>query len=86
MAVYTMARAFNIKDNDIFNALGRYKGAWRRMEYRGNLKSQILNLKNIPIYDDYAHHPSKIKAALAGFAKISKIKNYLFFNLIKSSD
>ena len=41
MAVYTMARAFNIKDNDIFNALGRYKGAWRRMEYRGNLKSQI---------------------------------------------
>ena len=67
MAVYTMARAFNIKDNDIFNALGRYKGAWRRMEYRGNLKSQISNLKNIPIYDDYAHHPSKIKAALAGF-------------------
>ena len=66
MAVYTMAKAFNINNNDIFNALGKYKGAWRRMEYRGKFKIQNSKLK-IPVYDDYAHHPSKIKAALSGF-------------------
>ena len=66
LEVYALAKALGIKEKIIFTALGEYNGAWRRMEYRGNLKIKNLKLK-IPVYDDYAHHPSKIKASLAGF-------------------
>jgi UDP-N-acetylmuramate--alanine ligase len=66
LGVYCLAKALKIKDKALFGALGSYCGAWRRMEYRGNLKSQISNLK-ISVYDDYAHHPTEIKAALSGF-------------------
>jgi UDP-N-acetylmuramate--alanine ligase len=68
LGVYTLAKALGIKDKIIFSSLSRYRGAWRRMEYRGNLKSQISNLK-IPVYDDYAHHPTEIRATLAGIAQ-----------------
>jgi len=70
LAAYTLAKALKIKDKNIFSAITSYRGAWRRMEYRGNLKSQISNLK-IPVYDDYAHHPTEIKATLAGIAQKS---------------
>ncbi len=68
-------------------AIHEYKGSWRRMEYRGELrmKNNELRIKNnernernvkpivhhslfkIPVYDDYAHHPSEIKATLRAF-------------------
>ena len=75
LAVYALAKTLNIKEKDILKALNKYNGAWRRMEYKGNLKFQSASTNlggwrtkfKIPIYDDYAHHPSKIKAALAGF-------------------
>jgi len=84
LAVYALAKTLKIKDKDIFNALSRYQGAWRRMEYRGELRiknlgyrnkktretSSILNPKfSIPVYDDYAHHPTEIKATLSGIAQ-----------------
>ncbi|MEK7553478.1 MAG: UDP-N-acetylmuramate--L-alanine ligase [Patescibacteria group bacterium] len=71
-AVYFLSKSLGIKENIILKALSEYRGAWRRMEYRGNLKlrikkSIIHNSKFIiPIYDDYAHHPTEIKATLAG--------------------
>lgn len=66
LAVYTLAETLGIKEKNILKALSEYKGAWRRMEYKGKLKIENLKLK-IDVYDDYAHHPSKIKAALNGF-------------------
>jgi UDP-N-acetylmuramate--alanine ligase len=68
LAVYTLTKALNIKEKDIFNAISHYRGAWRRMEYRGQLKTHNSKLK-AKIYDDYAHHPTEIKATLAGIAK-----------------
>ncbi|MDP3015127.1 MAG: UDP-N-acetylmuramate--L-alanine ligase [bacterium] len=70
LAAYTLAKVLGIKEKDIFNAVGGYRGAWRRMELRGylNLKPKTKNLKPI-IYDDYAHHPTEIKATLAGIAQ-----------------
>lgn len=68
LAVYELSRLMNIKEKDIFGALGSFHGAWRRMEYRGNLKSQISKLKT-SVYDDYAHHPTEIKATLSGIAQ-----------------
>jgi UDP-N-acetylmuramate--alanine ligase len=42
-------------------AIGSYQGAWRRMEHKGVIK------QNVNVYDDYAHHPTEIKATLQGF-------------------
>jgi len=46
----------------VLAAIGSYKGAWRRMELKGKLKGAT-----IPVYDDYAHHPTEIRATLAAF-------------------
>lgn len=70
LAAYTLAKALGIKEKDIFNAINGYRGAWRRMEHRGFAKLRIKNSEfRIPTYDDYAHHPTEIKATLAGIAQ-----------------
>lgn len=70
LAVYVLSRVLGVKESNIFNALNSYRGAWRRMEYRGNLQSSILNIKSaIRVYDDYAHHPTEIKTTLSGIAQ-----------------
>ena len=68
LAVYTLARALGINQKKIFNAISCYRGAWRRMEYRGKLKIQNSKFK-ISVYDDYAHHPTEIKTTLSGIAQ-----------------
>jgi len=68
LAAYTMAKTLGVKEKNIFNAISGYRGAWRRMEYRGQLKAKSYKLK-ANIYDDYAHHPTEIKATLAGIAQ-----------------
>lgn len=40
-------------------ALGEFAGTWRRFEYKGEFQG-------VPVYDDYAHHPTEIKATLEG--------------------
>lgn len=66
LGVYKLARALGIKEKNIFKAFSRYQGAWRRMEFRGDL--QVTGLRSlVPVYDDYAHHPTEIKATLAAF-------------------
>ncbi|MBI1998837.1 MAG: UDP-N-acetylmuramate--L-alanine ligase [Parcubacteria group bacterium] len=41
-------------------ALQEFAGTWRRFEYKGETENGAL------IYDDYAHHPTEIKATLRG--------------------
>lgn len=57
---YAVARFLDVSEKTILSALSKYTGAWRRMEYKGKLGNAL-------VYDDYAHHPSEIKATLAGF-------------------
>lgn len=84
-AVFELARVLHIPENKILAALSRFKGTWRRMEYRGELRIEnnelrkITNSKKNPVsptvirnshfvlrvYDDYAHHPTEVKATLA---------------------
>lgn len=40
-------------------ALADFKGTWRRFEYKGTVNGA-------PLYDDYGHHPSEIRATLQG--------------------
>lgn len=45
--------------------LSDYKGAKRRMELRGNVTG-LADGASVPLYDDYAHHPTEIRATLSG--------------------
>jgi len=65
-AVYVLAKALGVKEKAILRALNQYRGAWRRMERRGKLRIKNEELR-IPVYDDYAHHPTEIKATLLAF-------------------
>ncbi len=46
--------------NSIKKGLKEFKGTWRRQEYKG----KIFDME---CYDDYAHHPTEIKATLQAF-------------------
>ena len=41
----------------MLEALSKFKGSWRRFEYKGNYQGAL-------VYDDYAHHPTEIRATL----------------------
>ena len=46
---------YKISNLDLKNGLLKFTGTHRRLEYKGSYK-------NVSIYDDYAHHPTEIKA------------------------
>jgi UDP-N-acetylmuramate--alanine ligase len=62
MAVVQLGKVLKISEKKILGAIGSYKGAWRRMELKGTLKNT-----KIKVFDDYAHHPTEIRATLAAF-------------------
>jgi len=66
LSVLALINSMKIQKKPAIKALESYKGAWRRMEYRGNLKIQNSKFK-IHVYDDYAHHPTEIRATLLAF-------------------
>ncbi|MEK7106069.1 MAG: cyanophycin synthetase, partial [Patescibacteria group bacterium] len=45
-------------------SLAEFKGTWRRLEKIGETKEGVI------IYDDYAHHPTEIKASLQALREI----------------
>lgn len=57
-AAMTAAKLLKINPNKIKKALINYAGVSRRFEFKGKTKNNAL------IYDDYAHHPTEIKATL----------------------
>lgn len=59
-SAYATAKILNIKEKIIEDSLKKFSGTWRRFEYKGTTKNGSL------VYDDYAHNPQKIKAALQG--------------------
>jgi UDP-N-acetylmuramate--alanine ligase len=66
LAAYSVAKYLAIPEKTILRSLGKYRGAWRRMEYRGEYRE--LGIRNqVGVFDDYAHHPAEIKAALTAF-------------------
>ncbi len=66
LGAFKLAESLGVNEKFILAALSKYRGAWRRMEYKGQLK--IPNFKfQIPVYDDYGHHPTEVRATLQGF-------------------
>jgi len=58
-----VARAVGILPSDIDVALENFAGTARRFEYKGEVN-------NAPVYDDYAHNPQKVRAAIAGAKEV----------------
>lgn len=56
-----VAKILGVDEVEAIRLLALFDGTWRRMEYKGTLN---IGAK---IYDDYAHHPTEIKATLQGF-------------------
>ena len=54
----------------IKNALQNFSGVQRRM-------TKIFTKGNIKFYDDYAHHPTEIRAVLSGIKKVSGSKKII---------
>lgn len=59
LAASVAAYCCGIPVEDIVSGLAAFKGAGRRMEYKGELNGAR-------VYDDYGHHPTEVKATLEG--------------------
>lgn len=59
-----VAGVLNILQTESEKYLSEFPGTWKRFEFRGKLQSGVL------LYDDYAHHPTEIKATLEGFREL----------------
>lgn len=57
-----LANQLELNTEDFKRGLGKYEGAGRRQEFIGEKNG-------VKLYDDYAHHPSEIRALLQGFRK-----------------
>lgn len=51
-------------------ALRDFAGTWRRFEFKGEFQGA-------PVYDDYAHHPTELKATLSGLRELYPDKNII---------
>ncbi len=58
--VVALGEFLKLDKNKILEGLKNFKGTWRRQEYKGNFFG-------CEFYDDYAHHPTEIKATLSAF-------------------
>ena len=56
-AALAVARREKIETDVARNALIDFAGTWRRFEYKGEFQG-------VPVYDDYAHHPTEIRATI----------------------
>lgn len=62
----------NISFKEAIDGIHNYHGVHRRLEYKGNYKGAI-------VMDDYAHHPTEIKASLNALRKGCKKNLYCIF-------
>ncbi len=59
LAALTVARALDVKFSTITQALEEFAGVYRRFETKGIYRDVL-------IIDDYAHHPTEVRATLEG--------------------
>ncbi len=63
-AAASAAGLVGVETATIDQHLATFPGTWRRFEYKGQLGT------GAQVYDDYAHHPTEVKATLQGFREI----------------
>jgi len=62
LAVIAASFALGLEIPEIKKHLATFTGTTRRAQYLGDFK-------NVPIFDDYAHHPTEVKATLSAFSE-----------------
>ena len=62
LAAAAAALVCGISSDAVVKGLASFKGAGRRMEYKGEIEGAV-------VYDDYGHHPTEVKATLEGAKK-----------------
>lgn len=67
-AALTVAEILNVDIEKAKKSLESFSGTWRRFEYKGELETGAM------VYDDYAHHPTEIRATLEGARNFFKDK------------
>ena len=72
LATICVSLIFNITYDSIASGLSKCKGAHKRFEYKGEING-------VTVIDDYAHHPTEIKATLSTAKKIDHNKIYCVF-------
>lgn len=72
LATICVSTIFNVSNEAIIEGLSQCKGAHKRFEYKGELNG-------VTVIDDYAHHPTEIKATLSTAKKIPHNKTYCIF-------
>lgn len=72
LATICVSLIFNIPYDSITSGLSKCKGAHKRFEYKGEVNG-------VTVIDDYAHHPTEIKATLSTAKKIDHNKVYCVF-------
>lgn len=63
LAVVVTAWQYSIDKEAVVRGLKKFRGAKRRMEYRGKLNGAA-------VYDDYGHHPTEVRVTINGVAKM----------------
>lgn len=63
-AAFAVAQFLKIPEETAKKSLAQFSGTWRRLEKRAETKEGTI------IYDDYAHHPTEIKASLQALREI----------------
>lgn len=69
-AAEAVARVVGVEATYIDTALENFAGTARRFEYKGEVN-------NVPVYDDYAHNPQKVTAAILGAKEVYPDKKLL---------
>lgn len=72
-AAIAAAECLGVENKTAEIALGNFRGTWRRFQYKGETKTGAI------IYDDYAHHPTEIKATLSGTKEFFRDKKIIVF-------
>ncbi len=58
---YCVGHLLGYDQGAVDTALATFPGTWRRFEYKGTTQHGTL------VYDDYAHHPTEVRASLQAF-------------------
>ena len=59
-AAFLVGEQLSVSNESIARSLENFAGTWRRFDFRGETSTGVL------VYDDYAHNPQKVCAALDG--------------------
>ncbi|MCO4782501.1 MAG: UDP-N-acetylmuramate--L-alanine ligase [Candidatus Cloacimonetes bacterium] len=68
VAAVAMCHSLDINSEDIITGLAQFSGVQRRFE-------KVQEEAGVVVVDDYAHHPTEIKATMASASRLAKSRN-----------